>query len=187
MKIILNLILDFVVYLYCLLLVKDMNQSLVDDFLVYSDKIGSANFFWSFPSKRTVDIQNERDRMKAGIETFELLLQRASETVETAKIERCADGREGAMYKLAALREEESRLDRLIEAGRENDPAEIERIKMEANKCKLAADRWTDNVFCLKKYAVKKLNVQGKEANRYLGIKDDFDYPVYLPSNKKQK
>ena len=31
--------------------IKDVNQSLVDDSLVQSDKIGSANFFWSFPSK----------------------------------------------------------------------------------------------------------------------------------------
>ena len=31
--------------------IKDVNQSLVDDGMVQADKIGSANFFWSFPSK----------------------------------------------------------------------------------------------------------------------------------------
>jgi hypothetical protein len=31
--------------------VKEQNQSLVDDSLVMSDKIGAANFFWSFPSQ----------------------------------------------------------------------------------------------------------------------------------------
>lgn len=29
--------------------IKDVNQSLVDDNLVEGDKIGAANFFWSFP------------------------------------------------------------------------------------------------------------------------------------------
>jgi hypothetical protein len=31
--------------------IKDVNQALVDDALVDSDKIGSGNYFWSFPSK----------------------------------------------------------------------------------------------------------------------------------------
>ncbi|EKM54279.1 uncharacterized protein PHACADRAFT_146090 [Phanerochaete carnosa HHB-10118-sp] len=32
--------------------VKEVLQSLVDDGLVQADKIGSSNFFWSFPSQR---------------------------------------------------------------------------------------------------------------------------------------
>lgn len=31
--------------------IKDVNQSLVDDSMVMVDKIGSANIYWSFPSK----------------------------------------------------------------------------------------------------------------------------------------
>lgn len=31
--------------------VKEVNQSLVDDGFVCCDKIGSSNFFWSFPLK----------------------------------------------------------------------------------------------------------------------------------------
>ena len=38
--------------------IKDMNQQLVYDNLVLSDKIGSANFFWSFPSKLIIDKKN---------------------------------------------------------------------------------------------------------------------------------
>lgn len=37
---------------------QDVNQSLVDDGLVDMDKIGSSNFFWSFPSKVVVTRQN---------------------------------------------------------------------------------------------------------------------------------
>lgn len=38
--------------------IKDINQSLVDDSLVLTDKIGAANFFWSFPSKAWEDKKN---------------------------------------------------------------------------------------------------------------------------------
>ena len=31
--------------------VKDVNQSLIDDNLVETDKIGIGTFFWAFPSK----------------------------------------------------------------------------------------------------------------------------------------
>lgn len=33
--------------------VKDVLQSLVDDAMVEQDKIGTSNYFWSFPSKAT--------------------------------------------------------------------------------------------------------------------------------------
>lgn len=44
-----------------------MNQSLVDDGLVDMDKIGSSNFFWSFPSKVAVTKQNRVDSLKHNI------------------------------------------------------------------------------------------------------------------------
>jgi hypothetical protein len=31
--------------------IKDILQSLVDDAMVDTDKVGSANYFWAFPSK----------------------------------------------------------------------------------------------------------------------------------------
>jgi hypothetical protein len=31
--------------------VKDILQSLVDDAMVDSDRIGTSNYFWAFPSK----------------------------------------------------------------------------------------------------------------------------------------
>ncbi len=37
--------------------VKDVVQSLVDDGLVDSERIGTSNYFWSFPSK-TANIVN---------------------------------------------------------------------------------------------------------------------------------
>jgi len=44
--------------------IKEYNQSLVDDGLVLSDKIGSANFFWSFPSKAFQDRSTKKDTLQ---------------------------------------------------------------------------------------------------------------------------
>ena len=42
--------------------VKDVLQSLVDDAMVDSDRIGTSNYFWAFPSKASniVSIQIEK-------------------------------------------------------------------------------------------------------------------------------
>ena len=38
--------------------VKDILQSLVDDALVDSDRIGTSNYFWAFPSKAINNVCN---------------------------------------------------------------------------------------------------------------------------------
>ena len=38
------------------------------------------------------------------------------------------------------------------------------------------ANTETDNTFALRKYLVSKFNVEQKQANKMLGITDDFDY-----------
>ena len=43
--------------------IKDVNQSLVDDNLVETDKIGSGAFFWALPSKGFQSRQNLIDNL----------------------------------------------------------------------------------------------------------------------------
>ena len=42
--------------------VKEVLQSLVDDGLVDTDRIGTSNYFWSFPSKAS-NIVRKRERI----------------------------------------------------------------------------------------------------------------------------
>jgi hypothetical protein len=41
---------------------------------------------------------------------------------------------------------------------------------------KVGADRWTDNVYTLRSWVIQKRGCAGGEADKWLGIKDDFDY-----------
>eukprot|EP00752_Nemacystus_decipiens_P007993 g7141.t1 len=156
--------------------VKEVNQSLVDDGLVDLDKIGAANFFWSFPSKVAVAKQNTVDLLKQDI-------AKAEETTAAHKRKICEleEGRantEGRREKLGRLHENGQRLQQLeneYETLKENDPAELQKIVNLTQVCKDGVNRWTDNTWCIKSWMVKKKGLSGKEVDKYLQIKDDFD------------
>ena len=42
---------------------------------------------------------------------------------------------------------------------------------------KEAAERWTDNIYACKSYLTKKRGLDGKEADKMIGITETFDYP----------
>ena len=64
---------------------------------------------------------------------------------------------------LKKLKSEESSLVAELEAQKINDPAEIRRVENQAQINKTAADRWTDNIWAIKKFLTKKKGLSGKE------------------------
>lgn len=69
--------------------VKDVVQSLVDDDLVDTDKIGTSVYFWSFPSKAT---QNRKRKMGQVDERMEETEKKAKKARE--EMTRQTEGRE---------------------------------------------------------------------------------------------
>jgi len=39
-----------------------------------------------------------------------------------------------------------------------------------------AANRWTDNVFCIRSWCQKRFSVEAKDFDKQFGISEDFDY-----------
>lgn len=39
-----------------------------------------------------------------------------------------------------------------------------------------AANRWTDNIFCIRSWVKNKFNMEEKVLNKHFGIPDDLDY-----------
>ena len=78
--------------------------------------------------------------------------------------------------KLEALKDEEKSMDVLLNQNKANNPEELKNIKKQIELNKQAVNRWTDNVFTIKQYLTKKKGMNGKEADKLLKIKDDFDY-----------
>ena len=140
-----------------------MNQSLVDDFLVFSDKIGSANFFWSFPSKayqdQTVRKGTQLSAQRQLQENIGILRTQLDEAREC----RSSVSRRTVLADLAIVRKEEEQLDQQLELLKVNDPEEIRRVEKLALVNKSAADRWTDNIWQIKSFLTKKKGMTGKE------------------------
>jgi len=156
--------------------VKEINQGLCDDNLVQSDKIGSSNFFWHFNQKAMVEKKAICDNLVELKETLKNGIAKSEKELEALGTDRSAPGRDEKLKELRDIETELMILDKQIALNKHNDPAELVKIGAGITACKAAADRWTDNVFAVKQYFVRKKGISSKEANRYLQIDENFDY-----------
>lgn len=140
-----------------------MNQSLIDDFLVLSDKIGSANFFWSFPSKAYQDQNVRKDNLISARAHIQQNVDSTKQQIVQARADRNNPSRNQMLAELASLKKEEESLDGQLDQLKVNDPEEIRRVEKLALINKAAADRWTDNLWQIKSYLTKKKGMAGKE------------------------
>jgi Mnd1 HTH domain len=143
--------------------IKDVNQMLIDDFLVYSDKIGAANIFWSFPSKTYKDRENTCSKIEAEMAGSSALCANLESDIEKARMNRSASDRSVHLEEYHKLLFESTELDKKLEEYRSNDPEEIKRVQAEAMMCRDASNRWVDNLGSIKKFLVKKKGLPSKE------------------------
>jgi len=168
--------------------IKDINQSLCDDSLVCSDKIGAANFFWSFPSK----VMNDKTQEKAKLEAQSSMLNRSISEYNTLKqqlqVARVpSSSRAEKLARLDRLQQEDKTLDAKLDSLKMNDPEQIKDIQKQAVANFHSANRWTDNVWAIKKYLTKKRGMSGKEVDKQLGIDSSFDYITADPALFRSK
>ena len=64
--------------------VKDVVQSLVDDYLVDTDKIGTSVYFWAFPSKALASRQSKLTELKDKLEAAKAKNAELTETLNEA-------------------------------------------------------------------------------------------------------
>ena len=76
--------------------IKDVNQSLVDDNLVETDKIGAGAFFWALPSKGYQSRQNLINNLTTHIEEVKQEISKCDEKLQKEQSLRVSDdgGRE---------------------------------------------------------------------------------------------
>ena len=122
--------------------IKDVNQSLVDDDLVHSDKIGAAIFFWSFPAEAFVKKQSERESLLSKIAASKESIVEVNDKIKRAKTSRSDRDREPKIAKYHELQEEEKKLNKILEDNRKNDPVEVKNVLNAAEKVKVGANRW---------------------------------------------
>ncbi|KAM5531830.1 hypothetical protein V8D89_010786 [Ganoderma adspersum] len=156
--------------------VKEVLQSLVDDGLVQADKIGSSNFFWSFPSQRGAIMQNRLSTAKeqqASLRAQVLDLKTAVEVEKQTRPE--SNKRAEALAKLATLKAEYANVETELAAYGACDPVKMEEKRRAIVLAKEAAVRWTDNYLVLLSHFTRQNGVEATDVREYLGVDEEYE------------
>ncbi|XP_075475535.1 meiotic nuclear division protein 1 homolog isoform X3 [Primulina tabacum] len=165
--------------------VKDVIQSLVDDDLVFKDKIGTSVYFWSLPSCAGNQLRNIQKKLDSELQSCKKrYIEQVDHCNSLKKGREESDERDEALDELKAIELKYNELKDEIAQYADNDPATFEAMKNTIEVAHSATNRWTDNIFTLRQWCSKNFP-QAKEQldNLYneVGITEDFDY-VELPA-----
>lgn len=159
------------------MIIKDVLGELLNDDLVDSDKIGASTYYWAFPSKGSQRVQADAERLRLEVKELEARLEKAR-----AEIARMRHGREDTAERQAllerrkTLRAAVARQEETLASIQRNDPDRAEAIRAATATAVAQANLWTDNIYAIQKHLTDKLGMERREADRALGITDDFDY-----------
>ena len=157
--------------------VKDVVQSLVDDNMVNQDKVGSINVFYSFPSAQMVRLKTEiKDLNEAEEVMKQKIISVEKKIQELHKTRPQGEKRNREMSEFVQLKKQKKTNEEEINVWQQNDPAILDEIESKIKIAKDAANRWTDNIWAIESYLVKKKNQDRKVVKKFLGVTDSFDY-----------
>lgn len=157
--------------------VKEVLQSLVDDRLVNAEKIGTSNYFWSFPSTAMQSRQNTRNSLKEELKKVQEMRAKAEIQLAEASAQReDSKERDELLEKYTKLEESKRTAAGKLEIHRANDPKLLAQKRADTEKAKQAANRWTDNIFSLQSYCANNFSIERSQFNEQFSIPEDFDY-----------
>ncbi|KAJ6250661.1 meiotic nuclear division protein [Anaeramoeba flamelloides] len=157
--------------------VKEVVQSLVDDNFIQSDKIGSGNFFWCFPSQNYNQKKLEHQKLADEIKKLEDENKHFEEQIKILKPEReLTKERETLSNELEELEAQNNKLDEDIELYESLDLETCMSMKESIRISKESVNRWTDNIYQTISYCKKKFNIQEDQLRKGFGISQDIDY-----------
>ncbi|XP_013794197.1 meiotic nuclear division protein 1 homolog isoform X1 [Limulus polyphemus] len=157
--------------------VKEVTQSLVDDGLIDTDKIGTSIYFWAFPSKAVNNRKRKLEDLKKQIEEAKKKLKSVNEAVTKAQIGReDTENRTKLVKELNLAEKEKEELKEEIQKYKDSDPDVLESIKKQTEIAKEATNRWTDNVFSIKSWCKKKFSIEESVLNKQFSIPEELDY-----------
>jgi len=117
--------------------IKDVNQSLVDDNMVETDRIGAGAFFWAFPSKGLTTRQNLIGNLEKGNDKLKLQIEELKQKIIEEKAKRAdPEGtREKNLKKLQELRKEAEGVKIELKAFERSDPKLLEKFQKKRKIC----------------------------------------------------
>jgi hypothetical protein len=171
--------------------VKEVLQSLVDDDLVRQERIGAANYYWSFPAEASTKTKGDAERAAKEAAGRKADEERAAAALEAAKAARRASSSkgggggggggeddDGGAAEEAELQSKAARvaeLERAIAALREelqarasSDPRHLDALRAAARLSCDACGRWADNLGALRDFLAKKFEGRAGQLDGFM-------------------
>lgn len=157
--------------------VKDVVQSLVDDCMVDTDKIGTCVYFWAFPSKATAIRRTKLDNIEEKVNEANKRVKSAQDRMAQAQVGREeGDERSTLIERVGELENQQNLITQEIQKFRDCDPEVLEQMKKETLIATDAVNRWTDNVFAIKSWCKNKFCIAESTINKQFSIPEELDY-----------
>ena len=144
--------------------VPEILKTLTDDDLVKLDKIGTTNWYWSFPSEHATKLEQKKIQCDAELKELEKQMKKIDEDIENEKTrnkendaESSVQDRKNAEMALQAAKDENAKLLKELAKLQESNPELQEQVAKGVDAMRTAADRWTDNLFLVKSWVDKKM------------------------------
>eukprot|EP00708_Paratrimastix_pyriformis_P003348 GAFH01002122.1.p1 GENE.GAFH01002122.1~~GAFH01002122.1.p1 ORF type:complete len:421 (-),score=36.49 GAFH01002122.1:21-1208(-) len=162
--------------------VKEAVMQNVYDGLADTDKCGIQTLFWAFPSKALKVRQGKKAKLESELEECHTEI----EALEAKKAE-LGHGREGSedrtqrLRVLEELRRANADLQAQLQEHADNDPEVLKKMEAACPVARDAANRWTDNIFSIKKWCRDRFGVAEEEINAQFELPAEMEY-VDLPA-----
>ncbi|KAF9509790.1 hypothetical protein BS47DRAFT_127552 [Hydnum rufescens UP504] len=156
--------------------VKEILQSLVDDNLVQFDKIGSANFYWSFPSARGSLLTHQIETTHEELSILEARQSELISTIEISKSEReDSSHRNELLATYSALQESLAAAKMELARYQSSNAGQYEEKQRAVILAKEAAVRWNDNIEFAIAHCVSTFNMTTADIRNAFEIPDTLE------------
>lgn len=116
--------------------VKDVVQSLVDDGMVDTDKIGTSVYFWAFPSKAQVSRKRKVQELMERMEIVGEKLKKSKEDLDALKTsDNDTEEKSKILTELAELKTKKEDLMAEVQKLKDNDPEVLQSMKKSTQVC----------------------------------------------------
>jgi len=159
--------------------VKDVLKELCDDDMVHEGKVGVSTYYWSFVGELGTKRRTELERLSGERAAYsEQIAAGARELHDLEAQQPCGDD-EGQLRKaetrIASLQSERDALQSELASLKDSDAKDVHSRQADIPVLKDAANRWTDNIFVVRKRLLDSFGMNGDDLDKQLGIQG-LDY-----------
>lgn len=156
--------------------VKEVLDSLVSDCLVTGEKIGTSNYFWSFPSTALVQMRVKYQQLES--DKSNLIKQRtelSASIQEASAVRQESEERSRLLVDLVDTRALLQSQLKELQKYADNDPDVIQSKRDNIQVLKQECNIWIENILQLQSYCRDKFNLASQDFMAQFELPEDLD------------